>query len=82
MNKVLLVDSNIQKMNIALTSKCDCCCSTALEDINHVPLEGEVATYLWNYFASIIGMRRGTDQRWVEMISWWFKKANIASESA
>lgn len=49
------IDNRIQNLGIQMASCCDCdTYSHAIEDFDHLFLNGEVASYLWNKFAILI----------------------------
>ncbi|MQM15378.1 hypothetical protein Taro_048323 [Colocasia esculenta] len=48
------VDQRIAKTGIAMVSRCSCCASPNIEDYNHIFINGDLATALWNWFLPLI----------------------------
>lgn len=49
-NGCIPVDTNIQAAGIPFCSKCQCCNSPCVEDINHLFLRNESASHIWLFF--------------------------------
>lgn len=49
-NNCIPTDSRIKSLGIALPSKCHCCNNPAEEDINHLFVHSEWASFLWSTF--------------------------------
>ncbi|OVA07782.1 Reverse transcriptase zinc-binding domain [Macleaya cordata] len=58
LNKAVPVDVRIQRCAISLASGCVCCGQRHIESFDHLFMHGDIATFLWDYFAPPFGIRR------------------------
>ncbi|XP_071900959.1 uncharacterized protein [Coffea arabica] len=56
---------------LVLQSKCLCCPNGAIETMEHVFSEGQCATAVWNYFASMCGLTQVGSSLRARVVAWW-----------
>lgn len=49
-------DEVITKFGKQIISKCNCCLNPSTDSMNHVFIEGQVASYTWNLFGNALGI--------------------------
>ncbi|MQM15042.1 hypothetical protein Taro_047980 [Colocasia esculenta] len=54
--RAIPVDSRISEHGIAIVSKCSCCSTPSVEDLNHLFIHNELATSLWQWAAVLLNI--------------------------
>ncbi|KAG2411275.1 hypothetical protein I3760_Q015100 [Carya illinoinensis] len=68
-------DDRVQRLNIPLVSKCQCCVIPDVESLNHVLCAGLEVQMVWRYFAEICNVRLPHIRNWKGMMLYWWQKA-------
>ncbi|KAG7979916.1 hypothetical protein I3843_05G155000 [Carya illinoinensis] len=68
-------DDRVQRLNIPLVSKCQCCVIPDVESLNHVLCAGPEVQKVWRYFAEICNVRLPHIRNWKGMMLYWWQKA-------
>lgn len=72
----------LKKLGIHLASKCICCDKPHEESAEHLFIEGELATYLWNFFGSVFAVPCVRNQSVYARIAWWVHRCKGNSQFA
>ncbi|XP_071923069.1 uncharacterized protein [Coffea arabica] len=61
----------LRRVGVQLASKCLCCQEGAIETLEHVFAEGQVAKGVWSYFGRICGVTQLGSSLWAWLTAWW-----------
>nr|XP_027090223.1 uncharacterized protein LOC113711258 [Coffea arabica] len=70
LEKLPLTDA-LRRVGVQLASKCLCCQEGAIETLEHVFVEGQVAKGVWSYFGRICGVTQLGSSLWPWLTAWW-----------
>ncbi|XP_042958229.1 uncharacterized protein LOC122293848 [Carya illinoinensis] len=75
----LAVDDRIQHKGVSLASACDCCLRRQTESIDHIFSWGEVATQVWVFASTEMGIPSTNHWSWKSRVLHWFNYAKKSS---
>lgn len=77
--KCFAVDERVQSKGMSLASACDCCARRSIENMDHILSSGDVASEVWNYVSSMLGVPCLRHWTWKTRVSTWFYYAKKSS---
>lgn len=72
LNSSLSADDRIRKLRVPLVSKCECCRHGAVEEINHVLYNGNIAGAIWKLSSNMLGISFVRIRFWKAIVEAWF----------
>ncbi|XP_071928018.1 uncharacterized protein [Coffea arabica] len=61
----------LRKFGFHLLSKCFCCTEPSEESIEHLFSNGHIASFLWNYFGGLCGIKFSGSFLRARIVDWW-----------
>lgn len=77
--RCLAVDERVEARGVALTSACDCCVWKSGESLDHILCSGEVATKVWEFASTLLGIPCMRQMHWKARLLVWFRSSKKAS---